>query len=153
MLFAASLHPALGPSDWWFAAFVFTGLAACVLLLWPLGARLYRAGLRNDGPRAVPARVRHKYLVTVDEVEKSWQSGELSDREVAHRLSEIVRDFADDAWNLKITHMTLRELKAYRLGTVAAVVERLYADEFAREEPESAGDQIAQVRGLVNRWS
>lgn len=153
MLFAASLHPALGPSDWWYAAVVFAALAAAVLLLWPLGARIYRAGLRGDGTARVPERVRHKYLVTVAEVEKSWQAGELSDREVAHRLSEIVRDFARDAWNLNIRHMTLRELKAFRLGTVAEVVERLYADEFAREEPTNAGTQLARVRGLVDRWS
>ena len=153
MLFAASLHPALGPSDWWYAAVVFAGLAAAVLLLWPVGARIYRAGLLTERPTAVPARLRHTYLVTVDEVEKSWQAGELSDREVAHRLSEIVRDFARDAWNLNIGHMTLRELKAFRLGTVAEVVERLYADEFAREEPSTASAQLARVRGLVNRWS
>ncbi|MCT1690170.1 hypothetical protein M3B11_04235 [Brevibacterium sp. p3-SID960] len=153
MLFAASLHPALGPSDWWFAAVVFAGLAAAVLLLWPVGARIYRAGLLTERSTAVPARVRHTYLVTIGEVEKSWQAGELSDREVAHRLSEIVRDFARDAWNLNIGHMTLRELKAFRLGTVAEVVERLYADEFAREEPANAGTQLARVRGLIDRWS
>lgn len=149
----ADLHPLFAPSPWWSAA----GLGAVILGLllagWPLLAALWRLSERRRTSATVPEQVRLKFAARIDGIEEAWEAQEISPREVAHRLGEVVRDFAHAAWGIRVDHMTLRELRSQRIEPIARAVAHLYEAEFSRTETVDCSSELQTVRELVNRWS
>ncbi|GAA2014035.1 hypothetical protein [Brevibacterium samyangense] len=148
------LHPAMAASSWWLALAILGGFAALFLV----GIPLWRFFMRRRGTpgelSAVPEHVRTEYMHRIDEVANRWRAGERSDRELAQDLGVVVRDFAKSAWDIRIDHMTLRELHSSRIRPIAEVVDRLYAAEFSPEGSPSGGTaELQAAKELVGRWS
>lgn len=151
---AAELHPLLPASDWWLVAAAGAVVCGICLVGWPLLARLWAAQAGPAGvPTAVPAHTRREYLGRIDAVEARWHAGTLGSRQVAQELGTIVRDFAQAAWGLQVTHMTLAELRAHRVEPIAQAVSRLYDAEFSTTATADSPAELAEARKLVARWS
>ena len=97
--------------------------------------------------------MRTKYESQLTTLEEQFATEDLSGRQVAQKLSELVRQFAFDAWGHKIDHMTLAELRRMGLRPVAHAVEHLYVAEFSTEEATDVAPLFAEVRKLVGMWS
>ncbi|WP_349828061.1 hypothetical protein [Brevibacterium litoralis] len=148
------LYPAMSPSSWWVALAVLGLLIAVLLLGMPLWRALVRARRSAGELGAVPQHVAFTYRNRISEVETRWRSGELDDRALAQQLGVVVRDFARSAWDIRIDHLTLRDLRARRIRPIAEVVELLYTAEFSRRGSSSGGqDELRAVKELVGRWS
>lgn len=144
----------IGPlqiSVWWYVAAAALLLVALVNLFAPL-LRL-AAGSHMTGGARIPIPVRSTYMSRIAEVESKLSRDETSVREAARNLAKIVRDFAGDAWGIQAEHLTYRDASIAGLADLAETLSSLYQAEFAEEDVEDLGPQIAGARKLVTRWS
>lgn len=144
------LHPPLGAHPVVIMLAVICLLAGALVLTWPLFSKLIAGRVTG---LAVPAHVRTKYLTKIAEVEAELDTGSVTGRGAAQKLGELVRQFAQDAWGYKVDYMTLHELRYAGIAPIAQTIERLYAAEFAKQEPTHVESLFTDVRKLVGMWS
>lgn len=144
------LHPLLQAHPALLVCAIAGILLGLLVLTWPLVSRFLRSGNKD---LEVPTHVRTKYESQLTALEEQFAAEDLSGRQVAQKLGELVRQFAFDAWGHKIDHMTLAELRRMGLRPVAHAVEHLYVAEFATEEATDVAPLFAEVRKLVGMWS
>jgi hypothetical protein len=114
-----------------------------------------RGILEPPPPPPVPIDVRsvkEKYLGMIDEVAAEHAEGRLGPRELAQRLSLVLRFFAHESTGVVAEVMTLRDLRGADLPSVEGAVAQYYPSSFrraARHDPDAA---IASARQVVATW-
>ncbi len=145
MLYSA-LWPILG------AAAVLLVIAWFVLI--PLISRLFGRPRtpRTEKPKPLVRRGRDGTLAAIDDVQREALAGEITVREAHLRLSELVRSFASEDRVLDARTMTLTELRANNLTTVADAVAQFYPIAFQEEELTELGSAPDIARQAVIAW-
>lgn len=114
-----------------------------------------RGILTPPPPPPVPIDVRsvkEKYLGLIDEVAAEHAGGDLEPRQLAQRLSLVLRFFAHESTGVVAEVMTLREVGEADLPSVQGAVSQYYPSSFrraAKHDPEAA---IAAARRVVSTW-
>ncbi|MDN6745396.1 MAG: hypothetical protein L0L93_00070 [Brevibacterium sp.] len=147
----AELVGPLQISVWWYVAAGVVLLAALLNLFAPLLRAAAGSGIKTR-PR-IPITVRSTYMSRIAQVESKLGAGETDVRDSAHELAKIVREFARDAWGVKAEHLTYRDAAVAGLDDLADSLSGLYTAEFAEDDANDLGPQIAGARKLVTRWS
>lgn len=146
---SGSLIPPLPAPDYYTILGAFALMIGLIVVAFPYLVRLWR-WIRKPGEanRPVPRALAKLYGEKIDSLESQWRGNELSTRDFAQRLSQLVRNFCAEAWNVDTTHLTLRELKQRRMAPAARAIELLYEAEFA-QEADLPNRALASVKGLV----
>lgn len=114
-----------------------------------------RGILTPPPPPPVPIDVRsvkEKYLGMIDEVAAEHAAGDLEPRQLAQRLSLVLRFFAHESTGVVAEVMTLREVGEADLPSVQGAVSQYYPSSFrraAKHDPEAA---ISAARRVVSTW-
>ncbi|MDN5586498.1 hypothetical protein SAMN04489751_3094 [Brevibacterium sandarakinum] len=138
-------------SVWWYVAAGVVLLASLLNLFAPLLRAAAGSGMKSR-PR-IPIPVRSTYMSRIAQVESKLGAGETDVRDSARDLAKIVREFARDAWGVRAEHLTYRDAAVAGLDDLAESLSSLYAAEFAEDDANDLGPQIAGARKLVTRWS
>lgn len=104
-------------------------------------------------PYQGPQGAAHRALDAIAAVEREAGAGSISVREAHLRFSAIVREFAWDMTRVDARTMTLTELRATGLSTIAAAVAQFYPIAFQEEELLQLGSAADVARGAVTTWS
>ncbi|GAA1532843.1 hypothetical protein [Brevibacterium picturae] len=147
----AELVGPLQISVWWYVAAGVVLLASLLNLFAPLLRAAAGSGMKSR-PR-IPIPVRSTYMSRIAHVESKLGAGETDVRDSARDLAKIVREFARDAWVVRAEHLTYRDAAVAGLDDLAETLSSLYAAEFAEDDANDLGPQIAGARKLVTRWS
>ncbi|TSI14136.1 hypothetical protein [Brevibacterium aurantiacum] len=147
----AELVGPLQISVWWYVAAAVVLLAAALNLFAPLLRAAAGSGMKSR-PR-IPIPVRSTYMSRIGAVESKLDAGEADVRDSARELAKIVREFAHHAWGVKAEHLTYRDAAVAGLDDLAESLSGLYEAEFAEDDADDLGPQIAGARKLVTRWS
>lgn len=147
----AELVGPLQISVWWYVAAGVVLLAALLNLFAPL-LRAAAGSSEKSRPR-IPIPVRSTYMSRIAGVESKLAAGEADVRDSARELAKVLREFARDAWGVKAEHLTYRDAAVAGLDDLAESLSSLYAAEFAEDDANDLGPQIAGARKLVALWS
>jgi hypothetical protein len=150
-----------GPAQYeWWALYLAIGLAlvALVVAWYVFVVRFSRTRVprRVVEARRAPAELgvlQRKYAGLIDEVGAEHRSGRLTERQVASRLSLLLRFFVSEASGVEAQVMTLSDLRHAHLPTVTGAVEQYYPPAFRPESPSDAEAAVATAREVVLSWS
>jgi hypothetical protein len=150
------LLPPMGYSDVW----VWAGIGALGLALLLLAAAIFLARRRPRPPRnqkvaGVSLSDREQALRRVDDVEREYTAGRMSERKAYQELSAVVREYGSKVLGAPIHRLTLSDLRALSLpGTqhVTTLVEGLYPLEFSRKVSGSVGGAAGHARTVIGAW-
>ncbi|RUR01143.1 hypothetical protein [Labedella endophytica] len=105
---------------------------------------------------AVPApsreELRARYLGLVDEVVAAYDDGALTRRAAHRKLGSLVRLYAQEASGVRADVMTLDDLTAARLGSIAHAVAVYYPAEFASVESGDVRRSADVAKQAVVSW-
>ncbi|MFJ5957123.1 hypothetical protein ACIQC5_14360 [Paenarthrobacter sp. NPDC092416] len=99
------------------------------------------------------SRLRSQCLAAIDAVVSDADAGRLPERAAHQELSRLVREFAGTATGLRVTSMTLEELRHNGLEPVAAGIAGIYPNEFAPAPVHSVPDSADAARQAVRTWN
>ena len=102
-------------------------------------------------PPDVPA-LKVRYLAMIDELERVFGAGQLDERELHHRLSRTVREFAADLGEPGAVAMTASLLEEAGLRTAALVIAGNEPPQFKERhaaDPESSCDR---AKAVIASW-
>lgn len=138
------------------------GIVAVVLVvLWYLLIPVIaRRATRRPAPTAPqftqpyqgPQGAHERALAAIDQVEQDARAEVISIREAHLRLSAIVREFAWDMTRVDARTMTLTELRATGLTTIADAVAQFYPIAFQEHELVELGAIADVARRAVTSW-
>lgn len=144
----------------WFWLVIGIGIVLLIVAWYLLIPLIARRSLRAPAapapyqrPYQGPAGAAERALAAIAEVERSCTAGTISVREAHLRFSAIVREFAWDMSRVDARTMTLTELRATGLSTIAGAVAQFYPIAFQEEELLELGTAAGVARGAVTSWS
>lgn len=134
--------------------------AVCLVILY-LGCVLFFTRARPL-PTAAPADVRNlraEHLAELDRIEEGVRAGALPLRAAYQQMSQVVRDYADQATPLPASAMSLTDLRDAGAGQLADAVAMMYPPEFEpgtptpQREDERFRWALHAAREVVSTWS
>ena len=134
----------------WLAVGVLAALLGLALLAWCLHPR--PADLE---PRRRPtnvAAIKARYISTVNELEREFAAHQIDERQLHHRLSRTVREFAADLGEPGAVAMTASVLHDVGLPTVATVVAGYEQPQFKERHRSEPATSCDRARALIARW-
>lgn len=154
MLVAEIVPPMLYSALWWIIGAAAVLLVIAWFVLIPVISRLLGRPRKPKPAKLAPLvrRGRDGTLAAIDEVQREALAGEITVREAHLRLSELVRSFASEDRLLDARTMTLAELRAANLTTVADAVAQFYPIAFQEEELTELGPAPEVARQAVHAW-
>lgn len=151
---APDTYGPFGYGPWWLlGALALAAVVAAYAFAW-LWTRP-RGILEPPPPPAVPIDVRsvkEKYLRMIDEVAVEHEAGEIGPRELAQRLSLVLRFFAHESTGVVAEVMTLRDLQDADLPAVEGAVAQYYPSSFRRAAKHDPDAAIGAARQVVATW-
>ncbi|MCR8671063.1 hypothetical protein [Agrococcus sp. HG114] len=151
---APDTYGPFGYGPWWLlGALALLVVIAAYAFSWLLTRP--RGILEPPPPPPVPIDVRsvkQKYLGMIDEVAAEHAAGELGPRELAQRLSLVLRFFAHESTGVVAEVMTLRDLGEADLPSVEGAVAQYYPSSFARSARHDPDAAIGAARQVVATW-
>lgn len=133
----------------WIVLGVLAGVLGVGLAAWCL-----RRPAEIAAPRApvdVPA-VKAHYLSTIDGLQRQHASRTLDERELHHRLSRTVREFAADLGAPGAVAMTATLLREAGLESVAHVVAGYQAPQFSERPHSDPAHSCAVAKVAIEQW-
>lgn len=108
------------------------------------------ANLKIEPPKIVNMNVlRNKYLHLIDEAEESFRRRQIKASECHQKLSKLVRMFYCEAMSFHADIMTLSDIKKSNHKDLAALIEKLYPDEFDTLEKGPVAESAERARQIV----
>ncbi|MDR1188143.1 MAG: hypothetical protein LBK95_11930 [Bifidobacteriaceae bacterium] len=143
-------------SAWWLIVAVALVVLAALMVAWPWLARAWRAWRRKRSgppsalvPPTAPADLsRQEVLDRIDQIERRWNDGELTDRSAAYEIAQAVRQFTGSDASV----LTLLELRSRgHLPNLTALIEQAYPVEFGVAGEGDIADLAGRARQAVSR--
>jgi hypothetical protein len=161
-------YPPLQLDGWWWL--IALGLIGLGVLWWWLTTFTSRIRwwfphwpfARKPRPAQVPRRplaeMKAEALHVIGAIAAARERGDITSRESHLKLSAALRAFASEALQdasppPDVSAMTLEDLRAHRLDSLADAVARYYPIAFAPDESRGIKDAVASARRVVNSWS
>lgn len=151
---APDTYGPFGYGPWWVLGALGMLLVAALYAFAWLWTRP-RGILTPPPPPPVPIDVRsvkEKYLGMIEEVAAEHAAGDLGPRELAQRLSLVLRFFAHESTGVVAEVMTLRDLGDADLPAVEGAVAGYYPSSFRRAAKHDPDAAIASARQVVSTW-
>ena len=142
-----------GPSSygvWWSILGVAAVGLGLLLVVWCL-RRLPADRTIRQRPADVPA-LKAKYLSTIDVIEHEFEAHHLDEREVHHRLSRTVREFAADLGEPGAVAMTAALLEEAGLLSAAAVISGNEKPQFKERHESDPLWSCDRVKAVIRSW-
>jgi hypothetical protein len=108
--------------------------------------------LRKPGPAAME-RIRKKYLLELDAVQKDYESKEVDYREAFRRMSKTIRMFVFEATGIEVQNYTLTEIRTLHMRSLTQLVTAYYRPEFAARSTASVGRALDNTRKVIEIWN
>ncbi len=102
-------------------------------------------------PPNIPA-LKVKYLSTIDDLEHEFVAGQLDERELHHRLSRTVRQFAADLGEPGAVAMTASLLEEAGLATAALVIAGNEQPQFKERHATDSVSSCDRAKAAIASW-
>lgn len=133
----------------WIILGVLAGCLGIGLVAWCLGRP---AGVMSPAaPVDVPA-VKAHYVSAIDGLQREFVAHQLDERELHHRLSRTVREFAADFGAPGAVTMTATLLREAGLESVANVVAGYQAPQFSERSDSDPARSCAVAKMAIQQW-
>ncbi|MDO4241882.1 MAG: hypothetical protein Q4C71_05055 [Microbacteriaceae bacterium] len=103
-------------------------------------------------PRRNLNTLRAKYFAAIDGVERAFNSGEFTQRQVHTELSRQVKQFAAEASGVNLDRMTLEELRKTHFTGVTKAVSEYYPQVFSPDTDMPPEKGIFAAREVIKLW-
>lgn len=97
-------------------------------------------------------QLKERYCAIINDLEKKFRAGKMSNRKVYQKLSKVVRQFVYELTGIKVHHHTLEEIKKLNMPELYAVIEECYAPEFSMDQTGSIYDTMNKARMVIKEW-
>ena len=97
-------------------------------------------------------QVKGKYMTLINELEKQYGSGRMSEKEAYQELSGIIRRFVYEMTGIKVHHSTLEEIRRMNMPNVYGIIEECYAPEFSQDKNGNIYNTINKARMVIGEW-
>lgn len=141
----------VGYGVWWLVAGVLAGLCGIGLVWWATR----RCPVEAVQPRPVPVNVpalKARYLTTIDGLEREFVTHHLDERELHHRLSRTVREFAADLGEPGAVAMTAAVLEEAGLMSAATVVASYEQPQFKERAASDPATSCDRAKAVIASW-
>jgi hypothetical protein len=142
-----------GPSSYgvsWTVLGIVAVVLGLALLVWCL-RRLPAERRIRIRPADVPA-LKAKYLSTIDVLEHEFVAHHLDERELHHRLSRTVREFAADVGEPGAVAMTASLLEEAGLASAAAVIAGNERPQFKERHRSDPASSCHRAKAVIESW-
>ena len=142
-----------GPAGYgasWFALGLVAMILGLALLVWCFHRRPVER-VRKRRPADVPA-LKALYMSRIDELEREFVAHQFDERELHHRLSRTVREFAADLGEpgaVAMTASVLEEVGLTKVATVVAGYERPQFKQWHRSDPPTSCER---AKAVIEQW-
>ena len=134
----------------WLAFGVVAGLLGVALLVWCLRT-VAREPAGTLDPHNVPA-VKAHFLAEVEELEREFAEHHLDERELHHRLSRTVREFAAQVGEPGALAMTASLLEEAGLTSVALAVAGYQEPQFMERPHSDPPSSCSIAKVVIEQW-
>ena len=142
-----------GPSSYgtsWLVIGIVAVVCGLALVVWCLRRFPAERPVRRR-PADVPA-LKAQYLATIEVLEREFEAHHLDARELHHRLSRTVREFAADLGEPGAIAMTASLLEEAGLVSAAAVIAGHEQPQFKERAESDAGSSCNRVKAVIESW-
>lgn len=102
-------------------------------------------------PADVPA-LKAQYISTIDDIQREFVAHHLDERELHHRLSRTVREFAADLGAPGAVAMTATLLSEAGLDSVARVIAGYEEPQFKERTVSDPTSSCEMAKGVIRQW-
>lgn len=106
-------------------------------------------------PRPVPVpqeTIKQKYARAIDELEKQYRDGKISNRKAYQRLSVILRKFVHELTGVKVHNYTLMEINQANMPNLSEIIDDCYAPEFSVDKDGDFYNTMNKARMVIEQW-
>jgi len=142
-----------GPTGYGLAWLVLGAVAVVlglVVLVWCFHRRPTVRPVRV--PRASIPALKARYMSTIDDLEREFIEHHLDERELHHRLSRTVREFAADLGEPGAVAMTASLLEEAGLTSVASVVAGYEQPQFKERHRSDPPSSCERAKAVIETW-
>lgn len=105
-------------------------------------------------PKPDKNTVKRIALGRINELNNSYDAGNVTDREAYIKLSQIVRDFVNQIEGNNAINLTLEEIRALKLPQLEALIEQFYQPEFSYDQSNNdIMRAFSDARTVVSKWN
>lgn len=97
-------------------------------------------------------QVKGKYMTLINELEKQYGSGRMSEKEAYQELSGMIRRFVYEMTGIKVHHSTLEDIRRMNMPNVSGLIEECYAPEFSQDKNGNIYNTINKARMVIREW-
>ncbi len=145
-------YPPVGYPGWWWLVGVLAmgGAVVAALAAWRRPRPVDAAGRG----RAEVEAARRTCLAALDELDEECRVRRVSEHDLHHRLSAVVRAFVAESTGIDALAMTPGDLRGHGQDRAAEIVARCWDPQFAERTDHRPGgaDAVAAARTLVAGW-
>lgn len=134
----------------WLILGVLAVVAGLAIVAWCLHRTPVDRPMRQNPPN-VPA-LKVKYLARIDDLEREFVAGQLDERELHHRLSRTVRQFAADLGQPGAVAMTASLLEEAGLTTAALVIAGNERPQFKERHASDPVSSCDRAKAVIASW-
>lgn len=107
-----------------------------------------------EKPASNMDRLRQKYLIKIDAVDRDYQDCKIDERESYIRLSSIVRNFVHEATGVNTQNLTLSEIERLSMPALHGLISVFYRPEFAYETGDiDVAASFNDARRVIREWN
>jgi len=145
-----NIFPPVGYGAMWLVLGLVAGLLGLALVVWCLRTVPRESAAKLDRSD-VPA-VKAHYLAEIEELEREFAAHHMDERELHHRLSRTVREFAADLGEPGAVAMTAALLEEAGLTSVALAVAGYQEPQFMERAVSDPPGSCSIAKGVIEQW-
>lgn len=118
------------------------------------GDRLLKQGKKEEKkkPRKTLPQIKRKYIRQLEKLEYQLKSGKLSIRQSYQAMSDIFRSFVYEASGMRVTSLSLKEIRKLNRRELTELVAEYYEPEFAMRTTADVMKSMSKTRRVMEQW-